>query len=99
MKDIRYPAKNSINYEEYLNEIKKFLISISKDIRNLGIRFFPHIWSDINIIGDLLSILPDEIRREKTIVSELCCFKKMKIQFLRITLNATIYELHDFIQI
>ena len=77
MNDIRFPEK-SINYEEYLMEMKKFLILISKDIKNLEIMFFPHIWSDMNIIGDLLSILPDEIRREKTIVSELCCFKKHK---------------------
>ena len=75
MKNLRFP-ENSITYEEYLMEIKKFLISISKDISNLEIIFFPHIWSDINIIGDLLAILPDEIRREKIIVGELCCFKK-----------------------
>ncbi len=76
MKEIRFPAKNLIDYQEYLTEMRKFLISIAKDLRNLEIIFFPHIWSDLNIIGDILSILPDDIRREKIIVSQLCCFKK-----------------------
>lgn len=61
MPDIRFP-----------NEKKDFLQSLSLILEEVNFErviFFPHIFSDLGIIADLLEIISDPIRRDKTSVA------------------------------
>lgn len=60
---------SEINYEEYLQELKIWILDIHIEYKNIKFIFIPHIYSDYYAITDLFRLLPDKFIRENVIVS------------------------------
>lgn len=60
---------SEINYEEYLQELKIWILDIHIKYKNIKFIFIPHIYSDYYAITDLFRLLPDKLIRENIMVS------------------------------
>ena len=64
MLDTRFPGGSGIhNYESFLDEFIRLIGKIWKKWPEVRFVFFPHIYSDVKVFADLMSLLPDILRR------------------------------------
>lgn len=62
--------KNSeIDYCEYLEELRNWILEVHNNYKNIKFIFIPHIYSDYYAITDLFRLLPDKLIRENIMVS------------------------------
>ena len=67
MPEIRFMSSNLTEFARYMaSEIEKFLIEFD----NFGVNLIPHVFSDITIISEFLSFLPDSLRRSRVQIAK-----------------------------
>lgn len=71
MQEVRFSNKfeNSISYEEYLTEMALFINQYLDENKNYQFILFPHIYSDLTAISDLLTKINDIYRRNNILVA------------------------------
>lgn len=71
MKDIRFDTtkKNGIEYDEFIEGFAKYLNQFLLENQEYQLIFFPHIYSDLLSIYDLISRIDDKFRRTRVIVA------------------------------
>ncbi|NYB72640.1 polysaccharide pyruvyl transferase family protein [Sedimentibacter hydroxybenzoicus DSM 7310] len=71
MKEIRFNSevKGFISYENFINGFAEELNELLKKHENYQILLFPHIYSDLSAIYDLLEKIEDKYRRTRVVVS------------------------------
>lgn len=71
MKDIRFgkKIKNGIRYDEFINGLVRVVNNFLEKNRKYQIIFFPHIYSDLIAIGELLEKIDDRFRRTRIVVA------------------------------
>ena len=71
MKDIRFgkKIKNGIRYDEFINGLARVVNNFLEKNIEYQIIFFPHIYSDIIAIGELLEKIDDRFRRTRIVVA------------------------------
>ncbi|WP_340642253.1 polysaccharide pyruvyl transferase family protein [Photobacterium damselae] len=63
-------GKKLDNKSRYLNEMRDLILDII-ELKKLKVIFVPHIFSDINAISELLSIIPDRYKRSEISIAPL----------------------------
>ena len=67
MPEIRFNRDNSLEFARYVaSEVEKFLI----DFDEFGVNLIPHVFSDVTIISEFLSFLPDSLRRSRVQIAK-----------------------------
>jgi polysaccharide pyruvyl transferase WcaK-like protein len=67
MPEIRFKRDNSLEFARYMaSEVEKFLI----DFDEFGVNLIPHVFSDVAIISEFLSFLPDSLRRSRVQIAK-----------------------------
>ncbi|NLK52141.1 MAG: hypothetical protein GX295_06820, partial [Syntrophomonadaceae bacterium] len=71
MKDIRFnkEIEGNISYEEFINEFAEEINNFLSNQNNYQIIFFPHIFSDLLAIYEVLDAIDDRFRRTRIVVS------------------------------
>lgn len=69
MIDIRF--NNNLKYTDFINEMSIVINHFLDDRKEYNVILFPHIYSDLKAIYDLLEKIEDPIRRKKIIVAPL----------------------------
>ena len=67
----RFPGNGKLDYSGFLREITAFVIRACETYPGLEIVLAPHIFSDLDPIRDVVSTLPDHIRRWRVSVAPL----------------------------
>jgi len=62
-------SNSEIEYNEYLEELKKWFLKVNNKYKDIKFVFIPHIYSDLYAISDLLKLLPDKLIRENILVA------------------------------
>ena len=73
MLEQRFPGGGRHTYTSFLDEFALFAADIQARAQAARFVFFPHIFRDLTVYSDLLSALPDEIRRETCRVAPYDC--------------------------
>jgi len=73
MKDIRFNTENqkSISYDEFIETFTSQINNFLKENSEYQVIFFPHIYSDLLSIYEVISKLDDPIRRRRAVVAPL----------------------------
>lgn len=71
MKDIRFGKKinDGIRYDDFINGLARVVNNFLEKNREYQIIFFPHIYSDLIAIGELLEKIDDRFRRTRIVVA------------------------------
>ena len=71
MKEIRFNSevKGSISYDDFVNGFALVLNELLQKYEEYQLIFFPHIYSDLSVINDLLEKIEDKYRRIRVIVA------------------------------
>lgn len=71
MKEIRFPqeTENDINYDEFIDGFSKVINKFLENNREYQIIFYPHIYSDLRAISELLEKISDSFRRTRIVVA------------------------------
>ena len=71
MKEIRFNSevKGSISYDDFVNGFALTLNELLQKYEEYQLIFFPHIYSDLSVINDLLEKIEDKYRRIRVIVA------------------------------
>ncbi|QIP01745.2 polysaccharide pyruvyl transferase family protein [Bradyrhizobium symbiodeficiens] len=69
MLDRRFPGGAHHDYAGFLTEFADMLAALDVQTPELRLVFVPHIFADLRVYADLLSRLPDRIRRERVRVA------------------------------
>lgn len=67
----RFPGNEKLDYSGFIREITAFVVRACEAYPSLEIVFAPHIFSDLDPIGDVISNLPDHVRRWRVSVAPL----------------------------
>lgn len=67
MPEVRFKRDNSQEFARYMaSEVEKFLIEFD----DFGVNLIPHVFSDVTIISEFLSFLPDSLRRSRVQIAK-----------------------------
>jgi hypothetical protein len=69
MLDQRFPGGDLLDYRGFLAEMAGVFSRLSQARQDLHLTFFPHIFRDLAVCADLLSLLPDQLRRDRVRVA------------------------------
>lgn len=70
MKELRW-GNVEFGYEEYVQELTQSLNQFMEKYKEYDLIFFPHIYSDLEAINDVLALIKDEYRRIRVRVAPL----------------------------
>lgn len=72
LKNIQFSLENSsVTYEGFLEELAKSIMDFLDNYTDYQIIFFPHIYSDLLAIYELMNLIGDQYRRTRMIVAPL----------------------------
>ena len=69
MLDQRFPGEEAHTYQSFLKEMAGALEQLWRAHPSLRIVLFPHIFRDLTVYADLLTLMPDQLRRDQVRVA------------------------------
>jgi polysaccharide pyruvyl transferase WcaK-like protein len=69
MLDQRFPGGAKLDFRGFLSEMAEVISRLQDGRPGLNVTFFPHIFRDLAVCADLLSVLPDQLRRDRVRVA------------------------------
>ena len=69
MLDQRFPGEKAHTYQSFLKEMARALDQLWRAHPSLRIVLFPHIFRDLAVYADLLTLMPDQLRRDQVRVA------------------------------